>query len=106
MTTTDAKPSLMPIPTDNAARWEWIKYQLRLRGSSLSAIARELGVVRKAPQSVKRLNYPRMQLAIATVLGLHPADIWPERYMRGRRKYSQDHNTRARRHNGKAASGG
>jgi Ner family transcriptional regulator len=104
MHTPDAKPNLLPIPTDNAARWEWVKYQLRLRGTSLAAIARNLNVTPNALHNVKQGAYPKMQRAIAAALGLQPADIWPERYVpRGRRNYSLEHTTRPGRDNGKKA---
>lgn len=61
-------------------RAEWIKYQLRLRGYSLAALAREAGVGRHAPQYALRHPYPRMESLIAQKLGLHPAQVWPERY--------------------------
>lgn len=68
------------IPIDPAHRWEWIKYQLRTRGTSLAKLARELEVSDTAVKNVKRSAYPRMERAIANALGLRPADIWPERW--------------------------
>lgn len=70
----------MNIPSDNRERWEWVKYQLRLRGSSLSQIARDLSVDRSAPARTVSRNYPKMQNAIASALGMNPQQIWPERY--------------------------
>lgn len=68
------------IPTDQERRWEWIKYQLRSRGSSLAQLARELGVSDSPVKNTKRVPYPRMERAIAKALGLNPIDIWPERW--------------------------
>jgi Ner family transcriptional regulator len=68
------------VPLDARARREWIKYQLRVRGSSLSAIARELGVSRHAPRLALDKPYPRMERAIAAKLGVEPRSLWPERY--------------------------
>ncbi len=68
------------IPKDPALRWEWIKFQLRAHGSSLSDLARKLGVERNAMHNVKRLPYPRMELEIAKTLELEPFHIWPERW--------------------------
>ena len=68
------------VPLDETARKEWIKFQLRLRGSSLSAIARDLGVSRHAPRLALVKPYPRMERAIAKKLELLPQDLWPERY--------------------------
>lgn len=68
------------IPLDPALRWEWIKFQLRARGTSLAKLSRELGVSDTAVKNVKRTAYPRMERAIAAALGLRPVDLWPERW--------------------------
>ena len=68
------------IPTNPSHRWEWIKYQLRTKGTSLAKLARELEVSDTAVKNVKRSPYPRMERAIAKALGLTPVDIWPERW--------------------------
>ena len=68
------------VPLDGFARKEWIKFQLRVRGSSLSALARELGVTRHAPRLALVKPYPKMERAIADKLGLKPMELWPERY--------------------------
>lgn len=68
------------IPSDPSLRWEWIKYQLRRKGSSLAQLARELGVSDSPVKNTKRVPYPRMERAIADALGLEPIDIWPERW--------------------------
>ncbi|PTU03800.1 nucleotide excision repair protein, partial [Pseudomonas sp. HMWF031] len=44
-------------------RWEWIKFQLRAKGTSLAQLARQLGVERNALNNVKRVAYPRMERA-------------------------------------------
>ena len=68
------------IPKDPAMRWEWIKFQLRTHGTSLSDLARKLEVERNALHNVKRLPYPRMESAIAKALGMKPYQIWPDRW--------------------------
>lgn len=68
------------IPSNPEQRWEWIKYQLRTRGTSFANLARQLDVQRNAVTGVKRLPYPRMERAIAKALDLSPAMIWPERW--------------------------
>ncbi len=68
------------IPADPVQRNEWIKFQLRLRGSSFSKIARELGVTRQAVRNALASRYPRMERVIAHEIGLEPHTIWPERY--------------------------
>lgn len=61
-------------------RREWIKFQLRIHGSSLAALAGELGVKRQTVQCVFISPYPKMERAIASKIGLEPRVIWPERY--------------------------
>jgi Ner family transcriptional regulator len=68
------------VPKKPAERWEWIKYQLALKGSSLSAVAEEEGVSRQAVGYAKNHPYPKMERAIARKLSCEPKDIWPERY--------------------------
>lgn len=68
------------IPISPEQRWEWIKYQLRSTGSSLSKLAAELGVSDSAPQLAKYIAYPRIERAIAKKLGRSPLEIWPERW--------------------------
>lgn len=93
------------IPLDPLLRWEWIKFQLRARGTSLAALSRELGVSDTAVKNAKRTAYPRMERAIAAALGLQPVALWPERWnangtpsrLRPRRAennavYGQEHN--------------
>lgn len=72
--------NMLAIPKKPSERWEWIKYQLRVRGSSLSALARDLEVTRNAVHNVARLPYPRVERALAAKLGLRPEELWPERY--------------------------
>lgn len=60
---------------------ERIKMELRLAGSSLSQIARELGVQTSTVASVSRgtCRSRRIQAAISHKLGLEPEHLWPER---------------------------
>ena len=63
-------------------RHERIKMRLRVAGSSLSSVARELGV---APTTVTAVSQGhrrsrRIELAIASKLNETPARLWPERY--------------------------
>lgn len=73
-------PAPQDVPTDPLQRNEWIKYQLRLRGSSLSKLARELGMTRQAVRNALSSRYPKMERVIAAEIGLRPETIWPERY--------------------------
>jgi Ner family transcriptional regulator len=68
------------IPTDPGLRWEWIKYQLRIRGSSAADLARDLKVTDRAIRATKTHAYPRIEREIAKVLDILPAIIWPERW--------------------------
>lgn len=68
------------IPSDYRHRREWIKFQLRVRGSSLSQLARELGVTRHTTILALARPYPRIERAIAKRIGLRPEQVWPERY--------------------------
>ncbi|RUI34575.1 transcriptional regulator [Pseudomonas aeruginosa] len=68
------------IPSDANVRWEWIKYQLRVRGISLADLARSLEVTSQAVKNAKRTPYPRVERAIAEALELSPRTLWPERW--------------------------
>lgn len=70
------------IPKNPEQRREWIKYQLRINGSSFSAIAREHQVTRQAVQMVTYQSLPKWEEIIASKIGLKPSTIWPERYRR------------------------
>jgi Ner family transcriptional regulator len=62
---------------------EQIKLRLRLVGSSLSAVARELDVaattVTCVSQGYRRSR--RIEAAIAAKLKIRPEELWPERYV-------------------------
>lgn len=64
---------------------ERIKMRLRLAGSSLAHVARELGLapttVTSVSQGMRRSR--RVEAAIAAKLGVVPAALWPERYSEG-----------------------
>lgn len=68
------------IPADSDQRWEWIKYQLRMRRSSLALVAQTLSIPRQSVTNVKRVRYPRVERAIARKLELTPLAIWPDRW--------------------------
>ena len=61
---------------------EHIKMRLRLQGSSLAAIARELSVARTSVTAVCQGAHrsKRIEAAIAAKLGVTPQQLWPERY--------------------------
>ncbi len=68
------------IPKEPTERWEWIKYQLRLKGYSLRRLGKEHGVTGKAVEAVVRQNAPKWERIISGMIGLQPQEIWPERY--------------------------
>ncbi|TXH04647.1 MAG: hypothetical protein E6R07_07290 [Nevskiaceae bacterium] len=59
--------------------------RLRLAGSSLADVARELGVAGTTVTSVSQgyRRSRRIESAIATKLGVTPRSLWPERYPNG-----------------------
>lgn len=69
----------------NIAKHERLKCELRLKGSSLAQLSRELGLsissVSTVSQGYRRSE--RIQKAIAKKLGTTPQEIWPERYQTG-----------------------
>jgi Ner family transcriptional regulator len=93
-----------PAPLDAAARREWIKYRLRLAGYSLGRLAIENGLHRNVTVRALWGPYPKMERLIAEKLGVHPRQIWPERYgpdgrsnrPMGRPKHASTVNTHAR----------
>lgn len=60
---------------------ELIKAELRMRGSSLSIVARELGISQSAVCNVTHgCRSRRVETYIAQVLGMPVADVFPQRY--------------------------
>ncbi|SEE37506.1 Ner family transcriptional regulator [Pseudomonas costantinii] len=68
------------IPLDLERRWEWIKFQLRVRGTNLAELARDQGLSDSAVRNAKKRPYPSVEREIAKALGLQPAQLWPERW--------------------------
>jgi len=70
-----------PDVSDSSRRkWEWIKYQLRLRGYSLGSLSREKGLSRNAVARLLYRPWPRVERAIAEKLEIPPEILWPDRY--------------------------
>lgn len=62
---------------------EILKARLRMAGSSIAAIARELGVsVTAVSRTIRHRNCrsQRIERAVATALGVTPSQVWPSRY--------------------------
>lgn len=72
--------TLEKIVANPDTRREWIKFQLKLIGSSFAAIGRKHGLTRHAPKRALYISYPKMERAIAKEIGMTPEQIWPERY--------------------------
>jgi len=65
---------------DPARRRAWIHYQLKIRDLSFAKVARANNMKPACLGQVWRITYPRAEKRVADALGLHPADLWPERY--------------------------
>lgn len=63
-------------------RHEFIKSQLRLSGTSLAEVARELGVQNGTVSTVSKGlgTSKRIQLKLAEILQISPSSLWPERF--------------------------
>lgn len=68
------------VPTDTQERIAWIMYQLRLKKSSYTKIAKQHGVTAQTVRRSTLLKYPKWDHVIASTIGYTPAEIWPERY--------------------------
>jgi Ner family transcriptional regulator len=74
-------PATLEIPKKPAMRREWISYQLRLRGLSYRALARQEGVTHQALSAAALGGGSRhLQETIAAALAIDPRRIWPELY--------------------------
>jgi Ner family transcriptional regulator len=64
---------------------EYVKMALRLRGSSLSKVAQDLGVSAAAVTYVSKgvSSSNRIEKHIAQLLGVECSAIWPSRYQSG-----------------------
>lgn len=72
---------MMPV----CRQHEWIKMELRLRGSSLADVARELSVTRSTVTAVCLGNRRsrRIESMIGKKLGMPPERLWPNRHAKG-----------------------
>ena len=69
-----------PIPSTMEERLEWIKYQIRLKNTSLSEIAKQNNASRQIYSATLRKPNKKREQHIADAIGFHPSEIWPERY--------------------------
>ncbi|CAK0761860.1 Ner family transcriptional regulator [Azospirillaceae bacterium] len=68
------------VPDDPEIRPSWIKYQLEVRGWSLSEIARRIGVSQQAVSYALRRPSKAIEGTIATLLGVPESLLFSERY--------------------------
>lgn len=68
------------IPSNPAERRAWVLYQLKLRGLSLSSIAREEGVVQQAVSNALLIPSSHLEEAIARAIDVPVRDLFPERF--------------------------
>ena len=73
-------PTTLDVPKNPAERRVWVCYQLRLRGDSLRAIARRIGVCQQAPSNALMNPSKDIEQAIAEAIGLTPEQLFPERF--------------------------
>lgn len=59
---------------------EYIKYRIRSKFASMSALAVLCGLHPTVIRRTLRVPYPKVERVIAEALGTTPADIWPSRY--------------------------
>jgi lambda repressor-like predicted transcriptional regulator len=71
---------LIRPPQNSFERQIWVVAMLKIKKSSFSEIARELGTSRQAVQKVQTRKNRRVESAIAAKIGYVPEFIWPERY--------------------------
>jgi len=71
-------PQLIKVTPER--RCDWVLYQLKILGISVSKLAAAHGVSAQAMRNAFVRPYPRMEKALADALGLMPQELFPERY--------------------------
>lgn len=61
-------------------KWMGIRAQMLTKGYTLARLADELGVSQQAVSDVRHRPNARIQAAIAELLGVSPASLFPDRY--------------------------
>ncbi|REF26975.1 Nlp family transcriptional regulator [Xenorhabdus cabanillasii] len=54
---------------------------LRKRGTTLAAVSRDAGLCSSTLANVLSRPWPKGEWIVANFLGIHPAEIWPSRYV-------------------------
>lgn len=70
----------MPKDARPLERIEWIKTQLRLRGTNLRQLAARHGLGSQVMYLALRAPHARAEGIIADALDMKPADLFPDRY--------------------------
>lgn len=95
-------PETLELPKNPAVRRAWLVYQLRLRGLTISELARREGVSRVAISRTMVMPNSHLEPVIARVLGVTPRELFAERFdVSGRRL----HPTRERQRTTQRAGG-
>ncbi len=73
---------------ETRASHERLKAELRIRGTSLAQIARDLGVTKTTVSLVAlgKQRSRRVEHALADAMTMTPADLFPERYTEGKKR--------------------
>lgn len=71
------------VPKNPAIRRVWICGQLRIRGTSLRALALRAGVTHQAMSAALMAPNIHLEPAIAEAIGLTPQTLFPERFGAG-----------------------
>lgn len=70
----------LDIPKEPAVRRAWVIYQLRVRGLSLSQLAKEVGVSQQAMSEALMRPSSHLEPVIAEALGVAVEQLFPERF--------------------------
>ncbi|WP_411704026.1 helix-turn-helix domain-containing protein [Edaphovirga cremea] len=73
------------MSTEQETRADWhqadIIAGLRKRGTTLAATSRKAGLASSTLANTLTRRWPKGERLIAEELGVHPAEIWPSRYL-------------------------
>jgi len=72
--------SRVAIPRSPLERTAWIQSVLKGKGKSFASVARDIGVGRRAVSQAMFQPSDRVEQAIAALVGVPPAQLFPERY--------------------------
>lgn len=70
----------LDVPKNPAERRAWVVYQLRIRGLSLRALGRRVGVTQQAMSNTLSGPNSHLEPIISEAIGLTPQQLFPERF--------------------------